>query len=98
MKLASARLISVFFLSACAAGFAVAQTKPGPGPGSTPGPAPSQKSSPTFLMVICNKATAPVLFVAIGSRVGQSEEDTRVRGWWQVPQGQCVDIDNLLRP
>ena len=68
---------------------------PGPsgGPGGGPGGGPSG-----FALIICNKSKHPVVFVSVGARVVEANDQTRVQGWWQISQSACVQIGTFPQP
>jgi hypothetical protein len=81
-----------------------APNRPGPqGPGAPGGPGgpggPTVPVSPTFLLKVCNKASAQVgdAYVSIISVV-ENGKQYRGQGWWKIPNAQCVDIGEFKRP
>lgn len=105
MRFGAPSIGSLVLLCAClSGGAAVAQQGPGPGPSgpkANPGLASKGTEFPEFDLSVCNKSQEPMAFVAIGSRIskaGPGEHETRVQGWWKVPQGQCTKIGKLPTP
>ena len=90
-----ARIVALIL--ACTASTAVAQ---GPGPNGRAGGSDGGKIITTddFALVMCNKSKDLVAFVAAGARVVDADNKTRVQGWWQVSQGQCVQIGTFPQP
>src|SRR5262245_18657882 len=88
------RLALLAVLAVCSQVSAFAQ---GPGPDGGPGGGAGGGAT-GFALIFCNKSKDPVAFVAIGSRVVGANDSTRFQGWWQVSQGQCLQVGTVPAP